>query len=184
MRLHRYVWEKFNGTIPKGYHVHHVDHDKNNNDIENLRLLTKSEHQRLHGKEMPEGVKALHIKALEEKARPKACEWHGSERGRKWHVEHGKEVAKKLRTVQIKKICGFCGKDFEDNGFNKALFCSNKCKSAWRRKNGFDNIEKICPACGKTFASNKYNKQQYCSKACGGQMRRQRNQSEKRKASL
>jgi hypothetical protein len=40
-RLHRYIWELFNGTIPKGYDVHHKDHNKDNNEINNLELLTK-----------------------------------------------------------------------------------------------------------------------------------------------
>ena len=31
-RLHRCVWEYYNGEIPKGYHIHHKDNDKSNND--------------------------------------------------------------------------------------------------------------------------------------------------------
>ena len=38
-RLHRAVWEHHNGKIPNGYHVHHKDGDRNNNDISNLELL-------------------------------------------------------------------------------------------------------------------------------------------------
>ena len=47
-RLHRAVWEYHNGPIPKGYHVHHKDNDRANNQIENLEsyqselLLTKA----------------------------------------------------------------------------------------------------------------------------------------------
>ena len=48
-RLHVYVWEHYNGEVPKGYHIHHKDHDKNNNEIENLVLLSASEHASLHG---------------------------------------------------------------------------------------------------------------------------------------
>lgn len=46
--LHRKVWEDTYGPIPPGYDVHHLDHNKLNNDIENLRLLTKADHARLH----------------------------------------------------------------------------------------------------------------------------------------
>jgi hypothetical protein len=35
--LHRYVWIKYNGEIPKGYSVHHIDENKENNDIMNLK---------------------------------------------------------------------------------------------------------------------------------------------------
>jgi hypothetical protein len=45
--MHRYVWEKYNGPIPDGYDVHHVDHNRANNDINNLEIYTKSEHAKL-----------------------------------------------------------------------------------------------------------------------------------------
>lgn len=35
-----------------GIHVHHIDHDPGNNDPSNLVILTKSEHARLHGREL------------------------------------------------------------------------------------------------------------------------------------
>jgi hypothetical protein len=46
--LHRDVWRHHYGNIPVGYDVHHLDEDKHNNRIENLALLTKSEHTKLH----------------------------------------------------------------------------------------------------------------------------------------
>lgn len=48
LMLHNYIWEKFNGKIPKGYEVHHIDLNKINNNIDNLMLLTPSEHTKLH----------------------------------------------------------------------------------------------------------------------------------------
>ena len=40
-RLHVYVWEYYNGSeVPKGYHVHHKDFNKGNNEIENLVLMS------------------------------------------------------------------------------------------------------------------------------------------------
>lgn len=50
-RLHRVVYEFYSGKeIPKGYHVHHKDENKDNNDFSNLVLLSHSEHAKLHGK--------------------------------------------------------------------------------------------------------------------------------------
>lgn len=43
---HRYVWEKHNGKIPNGYDIHHKNHDKSDNRINNLELLKKDEHAR------------------------------------------------------------------------------------------------------------------------------------------
>ena len=41
--------EKFGWTeLPKGYEVHHIDMNKLNNDINNLAVLTKSEHAKVH----------------------------------------------------------------------------------------------------------------------------------------
>lgn len=45
---HRYIWIKKIGKIPKGYTVHHVNGNKIDNRIENLRLITNSEHGKLH----------------------------------------------------------------------------------------------------------------------------------------
>lgn len=41
--LHKLVAETFLGECPKGYVVDHIDHDKLNNSIENLRYITNEE---------------------------------------------------------------------------------------------------------------------------------------------
>lgn len=45
-RLHRLVYEAFVGEIPKGhkFHIHHKDHNKQNNRVDNLELVTAKEH--------------------------------------------------------------------------------------------------------------------------------------------
>lgn len=45
--MHKHVWEFYNGKIPKGHDIHHIDHNRANNKIENLSLHTKSEHAHL-----------------------------------------------------------------------------------------------------------------------------------------
>lgn len=42
-RVHRVIWEMFNGPIPTGYLVDHIDRNRKNNKIENLRLVTSSQ---------------------------------------------------------------------------------------------------------------------------------------------
>ena len=39
--IHRFVWEYFNGDIPKNMEIDHIDNDKENNSIENLRVVTR-----------------------------------------------------------------------------------------------------------------------------------------------
>ena len=49
---HILVMEKKLGrSIERGEEVHHIDHNKQNNDPNNLRLLTASEHAKLHHQE-------------------------------------------------------------------------------------------------------------------------------------
>jgi hypothetical protein len=39
---HRLVWFMFNGPVPDGIMIDHIDLDKSNNRLDNLRLITKS----------------------------------------------------------------------------------------------------------------------------------------------
>jgi len=61
--LHRQVWMDHHGArIPPGHDIHHVDHNKLNNHPSNLRLLTASEHTKLHREEVvPANTPAVDI---------------------------------------------------------------------------------------------------------------------------
>ena len=48
---HRWVWINNFGEIPPGMEIHHIDHNKGNNDIENLRLISASNHLKHHWRE-------------------------------------------------------------------------------------------------------------------------------------
>jgi hypothetical protein len=41
--IHRLVWEMFNGPIPKGYEIDHINCNKADNQISNLQLMTRKE---------------------------------------------------------------------------------------------------------------------------------------------
>lgn len=49
--LHRDLWEHHNGPIPDGYDIHHIDHDRTNNELSNLELIDRGEHARRHNLE-------------------------------------------------------------------------------------------------------------------------------------
>ena len=48
IKVHVYVWEKKNGSKPKGYDLHHKDFDKSNYNIDNIELLSFSDHRKIH----------------------------------------------------------------------------------------------------------------------------------------
>ena len=47
-RVHSRVAEKKYGKIPKGFHIHHMDNNKDNNRPSNLILLHKKDHYKVH----------------------------------------------------------------------------------------------------------------------------------------
>lgn len=164
-RLHVYIWEKNNGKVPKGFSIHHIDHNIDNNELCNLKLLTTREHHQYH---MLLRDKQEMRDNLTIKARPLASKWHGSEAGIEWHKKHYKEQNGKLH---VKKIitCQYCGNVCEVNfggGKNGNKFCTNACKSAERRKENVDLIDKTCFGCGQTYSSSKYSRSKYCSRIC------------------
>lgn len=169
-RLHVYVWEFYNGKIMEGYEIHHKDIDRSNNDISNLQCLTVSEHKKLHADLLTDKQREWKRNNLKEKARPKASEWHRSEKGKEWHKNQIKEM--RSRGAFVKNlICTNCGKEYSGEKNRENNFCSNACKSAYRRKTGKDLIKKTCPICGKYFMTNKYKESTTCGKSCGAKYR-------------
>lgn len=45
--VHRFVWRFFNGEIPKGMQIHHANHIRHFNDLNNLSLVTPSENVKM-----------------------------------------------------------------------------------------------------------------------------------------
>ncbi len=170
VRLHRVVYEQCNGPIPDGHHVHHVDHDRGNNEPENLIALSPGDHQRLHGEEMSDEHREKLADNLRQNAIPAAVEWHKSEAGRVWHLKHYAETADAMHARQW-MTCACCGAEFCGAANGTARFCSNACKSAWRRKAGIDNEIRKCEFCGGEFVANKYADTQTCSRSCANRLR-------------
>ena len=169
-RLHRFIWEYYNSEIPAGYDIHHKNHNKEDNEIENLELILSKDHQKLHGKELTDEQRRKKAENVVCKANPQAREWHRSEKGREWHKQHYESMKSELHTVK-EYTCQQCGKTYKavENGQNR--FCCNNCKAAYRRQAGIDNVERECEICGQKFITNKYSKAKYC-KAHRGKKRK------------
>ena len=163
VRLHVYVWTKANGAVPKGFHVHHIDGNKYHNELSNLCIIEGREHVIEHAKHFTEESIEKAKKNLIENAIPKAAEWHKSDEGRDWHKKHGVEAYAKRQEREY--VCTYCGKRFKTTKIyaeGSNMFCSNNCKSTYRRKTGIDDIEKICECCGSKYIANKYTITKYC----------------------
>ncbi len=44
----RVVWEQANGPIPRGRLIHHTNGDPHDDRLENLQMVTRKEHMRIH----------------------------------------------------------------------------------------------------------------------------------------
>ena len=164
VRLHRAVWEYYNGPIPEGYDVHHKDGNAENNDISNLEVISTTEHAKLHAEQHRNDPECMaKLRANMAKANKAACEWHRSPEGREWHRKHAREQGPRK---EYERTCICCGKTYTTKNPN-SKFCSLKCNAKNRRDSGVDNITKVCPVCGKEFSTNRYSGTNACSKSCG-----------------
>lgn len=130
-RLHRTVWEYHNGEIPDGYHIHHKDADRSNNQISNLELVLAEKHLSNH-MNTPErkAQSRIDIKGAIEAAR----EWHGTKQGAEWHSKHAKEYWENapLNTY----VCTYCGKEYQSKvvRYKGNFFCCANHKAAFHRE--------------------------------------------------
>jgi len=170
MMLHRYIWIKFKGEIPSECSVHHIDENKENNDISNFKLMSNSKHAILHSNEKVEKnydeIRERFLKATQEKAK----EWHKSKEGHEWHKIHAENSLVKAWEKTETCICNVCGKEYKTTKGNKvkSKYCSNKCLSKARRDSGIDDEVRNCVICNKEFKTNKYGDIQTCGRKCGG----------------
>ena len=164
-RLHVYIWEKHNGKVPDGYDIHHIDHDKSNNDISNLACVLRKSHHSAHIQERDPLQIYYNFYA---NVQPAADRWHKSVEGREWHKKHYQEVTVPLRANKVSLVCQVCGKEYLADPMvaHKSKYCSNNCRAKARRLSGIDSETRACVMCGKEFVTNKYSRVKTCSKEC------------------
>lgn len=169
--LHRAVWRAANPgrTIPKGWHVHHIDHDPFNNAPSNLEAISTVDHGARHAGECSDSERENL-----ERIRPLASAWHGSPEGIEWHREHGKRSwdNREYRTL----TCECCGVEYQTRKAGEhARFCSRTCGNRVNDQSHRYQVQVPCPVCGTEFWQSKYRpKPESCSNKCGSQIRRAR----------
>lgn len=161
--LHRQMWFDAHGEIPKGYQLHHINGDAFDNRLENFELVERVAHITMHMKERvaknPEWFSEFQKKGIKV-----APEWHKSPEGIEWHRQHAIKCGFGDRTYG-EANCDHCNKQYtKQNTFNR--FCSNNCKSAWRRANKPDMKMVNCENCGVEFETAKYTPRRFCKASC------------------
>lgn len=125
--LHRMVWASAHGVIQKGMHIHHVDHDRTNNQLGNLHAMPMVEHLSHHG--------STPTQAVREAARQNqkiAMEWHSTPEGRRWHAAHAKKQWENHPVVVL--TCTVCQRQYETSFPSRSKFCHPNCKAKAFRK--------------------------------------------------
>ncbi len=168
VHLHRAVWTYYYGEIPDGYVVHHIDFNKDNNDISNLMLMTNAEHMKFHAenKKPQKPSKKSKFKCI-------VCgkEYEAVNIGRNLYCsKECLEEYKKTWLYGETRRCLFCGKEFTAYKYGNHKFCSHKCSTDYNSRQG--SLVKICPICGKEFSTLKHENRTYCSPECANKSRR------------
>jgi hypothetical protein len=120
VKVHIMVWEEKNGPKPKGFIIHHKDEDKMNFSLDNLELLTDTDHRRVHAGWLREnGVwikrPCLRCHKLIELEEP-YCTTCKVERDKEWSARN------KERELKGERPCYICG-SFEDVKHGRCFAC-------------------------------------------------------------
>ena len=130
LRAHVVWWLKHGEPHPKNEELHHIDKSKDNDRIENLISLSKSEHRKIHQKADYVNIvcKNCGISFNAKKHRVKS-------RGvlfcsQSCYQSYPKPFRKQIR------LCAECGEQFIVIPSSARLFCSNSCAQffTWRKR--------------------------------------------------
>jgi ribosomal protein L37AE/L43A len=104
--LHRTIWEdEHEQVVPPGWHVHHIDHDRGNNDGANLAALPAGDHHRKHITE--DGPRGAFADPFGVRSAKRKDEWR----------------QRKPR----KYTCAECGSEYTSRSNKPTFYCSRQC---------------------------------------------------------
>ena len=139
--------------------VHHLDGDKGNNEIDNLEIISRSDHLKKHWQEGRFDLEQRRKQLAE------ARTWLHTPEGRKKQSADAKLGWKKRKRNPYRKNCLGCNKAFDTYQIWTKC-CSDACYMRHRRRNGIGKVERNCWICGKVFFIDKYTKTRTCGRNC------------------
>ena len=126
--LHREKYKQEYGLTEeqiKGYEVHHIDGNKDNNDISNLKLLSKGVHARHHLIDTrTKLIKKCECCGKEFKTYVKRSRFCSNRCDKYWRRNSG--------LYDVKRVCKYCGKEFTCYKYKSTQFCSLSCSTSFR----------------------------------------------------
>lgn len=135
--LHRAIWGAHFGSIPEGFHVHHIDGNSGNNEPTNLELLSAKQHNGMHE---PRGFRNF------------SPEVRGI---------YSKQAWKQRTWVEFE--CLSCGKVGTTPYPNRRKFCNGTCEARYKSLQKITT--RTCDQCGKEFSARDP-RRTYCSQKC------------------
>ena len=140
---HRFVFNRFNGHVENGFHVDHIDNDHFNNYPDNLQVLCRDE----HCSKTFSGLNNQDRKDIDK-------------------TDYDREF---YNRKELFLTCKFCGNEYW--GSFKTIYCSNKCRKAYRRKRDQEGLvpsrkkEVVNAKCREAYRK-KNHKVRYINKIC------------------
>ena len=152
--LHDLVAEFQWGPKLQGHHVDHIDANKHNNSLSNIRYLTAS-------KNLGQGAGRWWAAATEEERAARTTSLvDGQRKNRRSYKDDGNPNYGKLKGKA--QDCLTCGVEFYRPPSTNSKYCSRKCYHK-ACENGCDLV---CERCGITYYRSDGKKTRFCSHAC------------------
>lgn len=132
--LHRWVWRLERGDIPDGMQVHHINHDRGDSRVENLDLVSRAEHLRIHPRDSKwhrDGAETAWANAEWREIKCQHCGGVGRTRAPrevKYCSEKCRGTASRARE---RRVCSVCSAEYECPARNPTRTCSRRCTSVY-----------------------------------------------------
>ena len=136
--LHRYLWIKAYGPIPKGFVVHHKNDDRSNNELNNFELLPRLVHDKLSANKCttPEFKQQCRERSLKLWESQDYKDKHQTiYKTDEWKRQLSRNAKKHWDTVEFRTLkCKECLKEFNTRHQGRVEFCGDICWQRFRRK--------------------------------------------------